>query len=710
MATVWSFQGALAAAEGGEPRAPVACTLAHATAEIRRTAAAAAKHVRVTPMDLRVLLYDKSSMRAIHIPAEHDGGAVAQVWHTRDPAYIAASIPSWAERGRGVPVSLVQSDDAQRVVWCRNHSLSVRDTDAVRTLLMQLPALLADAPPRGKSGTAHVYYKRPAGQAHRDTNVNAVRAIVGALRNEQPLEIACFSWNHSHPGGSFAEWPTPGEAAPLLDDRVWSACLAVCDPAWAAAQSRESEMVQDTLAATAAAAVVVAAKSVAAANHEGTHDAETDQEKAEAAPKVSKATEATPTVQTDKPAVAAHAHETETTVTAPAETETAQGAAPDPAEVDDAPAKATLDTADTDASSKAARDPAEVGDGSMPDPSEIDKIQSASLPTDELLDELQRGFSRLVSDAADRPAWCNICQKTLYKDRYKCISCPNWDACQACVAQAETVHPGHKLLLLADADSVPKDAYPTQWVAHVGVDCDVCQKEIIGPRYKCTLCEDYDLCTSCEASPLQAHHHQDGKEHTFVKLDTPGDADAWERHASKHGAEVQPILDALSHAQALVPHAEAREMPTSGGDAARATLGVLGGLLGIGQAVLDNPVLQDLVPGLRIASLFASALQASDNGTPFVDMQKLADAIFHVLHHAQPGPSQDEHETAPCPDPVEEPAESEGAAPYYVPTVRTPHIEQAELSDDDWEHASHDLHDSQALQEAMEEALRSARP
>lgn len=49
---------------------------------------------------------------------------------------------------------------------------------------------------------------------------------------------------------------------------------------------------------------------------------------------------------------------------------------------------------------------------------------------------------------------------------------------------------------------------------HPGVVCDGCQGPIVGIRYKCTVCPDYDLCGECEAKALH-------REHPLTKISRP---------------------------------------------------------------------------------------------------------------------------------------------------------------------------------------------
>lgn len=47
---------------------------------------------------------------------------------------------------------------------------------------------------------------------------------------------------------------------------------------------------------------------------------------------------------------------------------------------------------------------------------------------------------------------------------------------------------------------------PEEKVHHPGVVCDGCEGSIYGPRYKCVICPDYDLCSACEQKGLHPEH------------------------------------------------------------------------------------------------------------------------------------------------------------------------------------------------------------
>ena len=50
---------------------------------------------------------------------------------------------------------------------------------------------------------------------------------------------------------------------------------------------------------------------------------------------------------------------------------------------------------------------------------------------------------------------------------------------------------------------------------HHGIKCDLCGKNpIIGYRYKCTICKNYNLCENCEIKNSETLEH----EHNFIKM------------------------------------------------------------------------------------------------------------------------------------------------------------------------------------------------
>ena len=60
---------------------------------------------------------------------------------------------------------------------------------------------------------------------------------------------------------------------------------------------------------------------------------------------------------------------------------------------------------------------------------------------------------------------------------------------------------------------------PTGQVVHQGVCCDGCQiNPIIGHRYKCSVCQDFDFCSNCEE---KIDHF-----HPFLKIKNAGGAPA----------------------------------------------------------------------------------------------------------------------------------------------------------------------------------------
>jgi len=94
---------------------------------------------------------------------------------------------------------------------------------------------------------------------------------------------------------------------------------------------------------------------------------------------------------------------------------------------------------------------------------------------------------------------CDGCGMTpLTGIRFKCNVCPDYDLCEKCKVKPN-IHPGHGFIEI----SSPK-------IVHYRVQCDGCgMAPIIGNRFKCNVCPDYDLCESCKKkSGIHDNSHQ----------------------------------------------------------------------------------------------------------------------------------------------------------------------------------------------------------
>ena len=68
--------------------------------------------------------------------------------------------------------------------------------------------------------------------------------------------------------------------------------------------------------------------------------------------------------------------------------------------------------------------------------------------------------------------------------------------------------PVYKFHVEVKRERKPQEQHLVQrHVHHVGVKCDACERPIVGTRYKCVTCPDYDLCKSCEESGAHLFHN-----------------------------------------------------------------------------------------------------------------------------------------------------------------------------------------------------------
>lgn len=106
----------------------------------------------------------------------------------------------------------------------------------------------------------------------------------------------------------------------------------------------------------------------------------------------------------------------------------------------------------------------------------------------------------------------------IYGTRHKCLDCPDWDFCSACIKSAGTTHAGHRFIPLNEPIPFSSPRGPV----HYNINCDgpLCKDVktyIVGDRYKCAVCHDTDFCAKCEALPTNRHN----RTHPLIKFKSP---------------------------------------------------------------------------------------------------------------------------------------------------------------------------------------------
>merc|ERR1712047_123330 len=116
-----------------------------------------------------------------------------------------------------------------------------------------------------------------------------------------------------------------------------------------------------------------------------------------------------------------------------------------------------------------------------------------------------------------------------------------------------------EVVSLGAPDKIASEQQPTPQgpqEEHFGVTCDGCQGPVIGFRYKCVKCPDYDLCGKCEAKGFHPGHN-------MMRIATP--ETIWPKHFFNRLNKMNDRLNKM-HERAASKDKEAKEAETTQGN------------------------------------------------------------------------------------------------------------------------------------------------
>ncbi|PIL32363.1 hypothetical protein GSI_05609 [Ganoderma sinense ZZ0214-1] len=138
---------------------------------------------------------------------------------------------------------------------------------------------------------------------------------------------------------------------------------------------------------------------------------------------------------------------------------------------------------------------------------------------------------------------CGFCGKHVRDgNRFKCLQCPSYERCGECMSapRAWASHDAaHQFFPIRNPEdetyfsqvrSMVQRSVGTRAprLSHKNINCDGCGKtDIEGVRHKCLVCDDYDLCEVCIASPAKRTEHN--PDHAFFPLTTPYDRHEYDK-------------------------------------------------------------------------------------------------------------------------------------------------------------------------------------
>ncbi|KAH9951018.1 hypothetical protein B0H21DRAFT_685870 [Amylocystis lapponica] len=156
----------------------------------------------------------------------------------------------------------------------------------------------------------------------------------------------------------------------------------------------------------------------------------------------------------------------------------------------------------------------------------------------------EAGNAASVQPPVHKNVICDSCQRRIVGVRHKCLDCPDFDLCSDCIAVPALVanHEGgrHQFFEISRPGDVivhtvfsgdgqreprqrrsrrtPSVSSPIALPEPAAHDarCNMCDSSIVGDRYKCLNCPDFDSCGSCFQIMREQHPN-----HGFVKVSKP---------------------------------------------------------------------------------------------------------------------------------------------------------------------------------------------